>query len=79
MIYETVVQCLSLLHNLIQICLNSDSAYVQILLAVCPGFVLVRISNNSPDWTFLASQPYHKINLALSSSKIDTFNFKWLL
>ena len=40
----------SLLHNFIQQSLNSGSAQVQILLAVCRRFEMVRISNNGPGW-----------------------------
>ena len=45
-----VVQWLSLLHNFIQQNLNSGSAQVQILLATCRRFAMVRISDNGPDW-----------------------------
>ena len=45
-----VVQWLSLLHNLIQRSLNSGSAQVQILLAVCRIFAMVRISDYGPGW-----------------------------
>ena len=45
-----VVQWLSLLHNFIQLSLNSGSAQVQILLAACWRFVMVRISDNGPGW-----------------------------
>ena len=41
---------LSVLHNFIQLSLNSGSAQAQILLAVCRRFVMVRISDNGPDW-----------------------------
>ena len=45
-----VVKWVSLLHNFIQLSLNSGSAQVQILLATCRRFVMVRIFNNGPGW-----------------------------
>ena len=45
-----VVRWLSLLHNFIQLILNSGSAQVQILLTVCRRFAIVRISDNDPRW-----------------------------
>ena len=42
-----VVQWLSLLHNFIQLSLNSGSAQVQTL---CRRFAMVRISDNGPGW-----------------------------
>ena len=48
--YDAVVQWLSLLHNFIQLSLNSGSAQVQTLLAACWRFAMVRISDNGPDW-----------------------------
>ena len=45
-----VVSWLSPLHNFIQQSLNSGSAQVQILLTTCRRFVMVRISDNGPDW-----------------------------
>ena len=41
---------LSLLHNFIQLSLNSDSAQVQTLLTACWRFAMVRISDNGPCW-----------------------------
>ena len=41
---------LSLLHNFIQECLNSGFMQVQILLAVCHIFVMVRMSDNGSGW-----------------------------
>ena len=41
---------LSVLHKFIQLSLNSGSAQAQILLAVSRRFVMVRISDNGPDW-----------------------------
>ena len=41
---------LSLLHNFIQQSLNSGSAQVQILLAACRRFAMVKISDNGPGW-----------------------------
>ena len=41
-----VVWWLSLLHNFIQLSLNSGSAQVQTLLAACRRFAMVRISDN---------------------------------
>ena len=41
---------LSLLHNLIQLSLNSGSVQVQSLLAACWRFAMVRISDNGPGW-----------------------------
>ena len=38
------------LHNFIQQSLNSDSAKVQLLLAACRRFAMVRISDNVPGW-----------------------------
>ena len=46
----TVVQWLLLLHNFIQLSLNSGSAQVQTLLAACRRFAMVRISDNGPGW-----------------------------
>ena len=40
------MQWLSLLHSFIQLSLNSGSAQVQTLLAACPRFAMVRISDN---------------------------------
>ena len=37
-------------YNFIQLGLNSGSAQVQILLAACRRFAMVRISGNGPDW-----------------------------
>ena len=45
-----VVQWLSLLLSFIQLNLNSGSAKVQILLAVCRRFAMGRISDNGPGW-----------------------------
>ena len=54
----------SLPHNIIQLSLSSGSAQVQILLAACQIFAMVRISDNGPGlkygWTPLVGQPYHK-------------------
>ena len=47
---DAVVYWLSLLHNFIQLSLNSGSAQVQILLAACRRFAMVRISDNGPGW-----------------------------
>ena len=46
----TVVQWLPLLHNFIQQSLNSGSAEVQILLAACRRFAMMRISDNGLGW-----------------------------
>ena len=40
----------SLLHNVIHQSLNSRSAQVQILLAACRRFAMVRLSDNGPGW-----------------------------
>ena len=40
----------SVLHNFIQQSLNSGPAQVQILLAACRRFEMVRISDNGPGW-----------------------------
>ena len=45
-----VVQWLSLLHNFIQQNLNSGSAQIQILLAACRRFEIVRISDSGTGW-----------------------------
>ena len=45
-----VALSLSLLHNFIQLSLNSGSAQVQILLAACRRFAMVRISDNGLGW-----------------------------
>ena len=42
--------CLSLLHNFIELSLNSGSAEVIILLAVCQRFAMVRFFDNGPYW-----------------------------
>ena len=42
----TLLQWLSLLHNFIQLSLNSGSLQVQILLTMCWRFAMVRISDN---------------------------------
>ena len=47
---DAVVQWLSLLHNLIQLSLNSGSAQIQTLLAACWRFEMVRIFDNGPGW-----------------------------
>ena len=39
-----------LLHNFIQLSLDSGSAQVQTLFAVCRRFAMVRISDNDPGW-----------------------------
>ena len=46
----TVVLRLSLLHNFIQLSLNSGSAQVQTLFATCWRFAMLRISGNGPGW-----------------------------
>ena len=46
----TVVQWLSLLFRFIQLNLNSGSSQVQVLLAVCRRFMMVRISDSGPGW-----------------------------
>ena len=46
MIFQQVVYWLSLLHNFIQLSLDSGSAQAQILLAECPRFAMVRISDD---------------------------------
>ena len=43
-----VVKWLSPLHNFLRQSLDSDSAQVQTLLAVCRRFAMVRISDNGP-------------------------------
>ena len=45
-----VVKWLSLLHNSIQLSPNLGSAQVQILLAACRRFAMVRISDNDTGW-----------------------------
>ena len=45
-----VVQWLSLLHNFIQLSLNSVSAHVQILVVACRRFTMLRISDKGPGW-----------------------------
>ena len=45
-----ILYWLSLLHNFILGSLNSGSGQVQILLAACRRFAMVRISDNGPDW-----------------------------
>ena len=45
-----VVEGLSLLHNFIQQSLNAGSVQVQILLAACQRFEMVRISDNDSSW-----------------------------
>ena len=50
MLCSAVVQWLSLLHNFIQLSLNSGSAQVKTLLVACQRFAVVRISDNGPDW-----------------------------
>ena len=47
-IYSAAVQWLSLLHNFIQESLNSGYRQVQVLLAACRKFEMVRISDNGP-------------------------------
>ena len=41
-----VLWCLSLLHNFIQLSLNSGSTKVQTLLTACQRFAMVKISDN---------------------------------
>ena len=48
--FTVFTQWLLLLHNFIQLSLNSGSAQVQTLLAACRKFEMVRISDNGPDW-----------------------------
>ena len=43
-----VVYLLSILHNFIQQSLNLDSEQVEILLAACRRFAMMRISDNGP-------------------------------
>ena len=45
-----MVEGLSLLHNFIQQSLNSGSVQVQILLAACQRFEMMRISDNDSSW-----------------------------
>ena len=47
---NVVVQWLSLLHNFIQLSMNSGSVQIQTLLAACRSFTIVRISDNGPSW-----------------------------
>ena len=54
-----VVQWLSLLHNFIQQSLNSGSAQVEILLAVCWRFAMVRSSDNGPGWNNHITKTIH--------------------
>ena len=70
--------------NFIQQSLNSGSAQVQMLLAACRRFAMLRISDNGPFWkqgqTPFVSQPYHKNNSSSSSSKGRPFaDFKDLI
>ena len=39
-----------IMHNFIQLSMNSGSAQDQILLALCQIFEMVRISDNGPGW-----------------------------
>ena len=45
-----VVLLLSLLHNFIQLSLNTGSVQVQTLITACQRFTKVRIFDNGPDW-----------------------------
>ena len=60
-----------ILHNFIQQSLNSDSAPVQILLAACRKFEIVRISDNgsvgNKAYTHFVGQPNRKSNSSSSS------------
>ena len=47
-IHGAVVKWLSLLHNFIQVSLNSGSAQFQVLLAACWRFAIMKISDNGP-------------------------------
>ena len=49
-LHNTIILIKSLLHNFIQLSLNSNSAQVQTLLAACRRFAMVRISDNGPGW-----------------------------
>ena len=49
-VLTVVVLWLSLLHNFIQQSLNSGSAQLQALLALCRRFMMVRISDSGPGW-----------------------------
>ena len=49
-ISDAVVKRLLVLHSFIQLSLSSGFAQVQILLAVCPRFAMVRISDNGSGW-----------------------------
>ena len=51
----TVVWWLSLLHNFIQLSLNSGSAQAQTLLAACRRFAMMRISDNGDKAKHLSS------------------------
>ena len=55
--------CLSLLHNFIHLSLNSGSAQVQILLAACRRFVMMKISGNGPAGNE-ANKPLSSVNHA---------------
>ena len=60
---DAVVQWLSLLHNSIQLSLNSDSAQVQFLLATCWRFAIVRISGNGSGWKRQKKFWFHALKL----------------
>ena len=45
-----LLQWLLLLHNFIQLSLNSGSAQVQTLLAAGRRFTMLRMSDNGPGW-----------------------------
>ena len=78
------------LPNFIQQSLNSEYARVQILLAACRRFAMVKISNCVPSWKYglmpFVGQPFRKNNSSSSSftliivflgnKKIDIFIIK---
>ena len=50
LIIKGMLLWLSLLHNFIQQSLNSGSTQIQILLAACGRFKMVKISDSGPTW-----------------------------
>ena len=84
----TVEERLSLLRNFILLDLKSVSAKVQILLAACQRFTIVRISDNGrgrkKGLAFSIRQPFvEKDSSSLSSAsrdgKTESENRKWMI
>ena len=48
--YAAVKKCLSVINNFFQQILNSSSAQIQILLAACQMFAMVKTSDNGTGW-----------------------------